>query len=270
MKRHLAILAGLGGSLIAAPGAPAEFTGISVESKPTDVGIKTCNVYAEFDEPGDHLFACYGNPVDVPAFMSVIGGTFFQHPFFDSIFPPNPALFPIFPTLRYDTFVTIGVKSFNPSNPGVPEGQPEDNLTLSAGFSQFEPTTIDLSKGIHGGGAGWFVTPDDEQGDPFNADFVAGDGRVLVAQLSTVDGDGFEGLLGINYISDGVGHDAVATFTHLFCPWDLDGSGVVAINDLLAVLAAWGDPGGPADFDGSGVVAINDLLELLANKGPCP
>ncbi len=42
------------------------------------------------------------------------------------------------------------------------------------------------------------------------------------------------------------------------CPWDLDGSGTVGINDLLDLLAGWGDPWN-----------INDLLDLLAAWGPC-
>ena len=55
------------------------------------------------------------------------------------------------------------------------------------------------------------------------------------------------------------------------CPWDLDASGDVGINDFLDLLAQWGtDPGGPPDFDGDGDVGINDFLELLANWGPCP
>lgn len=37
-----------------------------------------------------------------------------------------------------------------------------------------------------------------------------------------------------------------------FCPWDCDGdTGVVSINDFLALLAQWGGPG-PYDFDGGG------------------
>ena len=55
------------------------------------------------------------------------------------------------------------------------------------------------------------------------------------------------------------------------CPWDLDGSGGVGINDFLDLLARWGtDPGGPPDFDGDGTVGITDFLDLLANWGPCP
>ncbi len=55
------------------------------------------------------------------------------------------------------------------------------------------------------------------------------------------------------------------------CPWDLDGSGDVGINDFLDLLAQWGtDPGGPPDFDGSGDVGITDFLALLGNWGSCP
>ncbi len=54
------------------------------------------------------------------------------------------------------------------------------------------------------------------------------------------------------------------------CPWDIDGSGEVAINDFLDLLAQWGtDPGGPPDFDGNGTVDVVDFLDLLAHWGPC-
>ena len=55
------------------------------------------------------------------------------------------------------------------------------------------------------------------------------------------------------------------------CPWDLDGSGSVGINDFLSVLTAWGtNPGGPPDFDGDGTVGITDFLALLQHWGTCP
>jgi hypothetical protein len=52
---------------------------------------------------------------------------------------------------------------------------------------------------------------------------------------------------------------------------DLDGDGVVGINDFLALLAAWGpcpDPCPPScagDLDGDCIVGITDFLSLLAN-----
>ncbi len=55
------------------------------------------------------------------------------------------------------------------------------------------------------------------------------------------------------------------------CPWDCDPAvdGNVGINDLLELLAQWGQVGSSCDFGGSGV-GINAFLELLANWGPCP
>jgi hypothetical protein len=50
---------------------------------------------------------------------------------------------------------------------------------------------------------------------------------------------------------------------------DLDDDGLVAVSDLLILLADWGDCADPddcpADLDGDGTVAVSDLLTLLAN-----
>jgi hypothetical protein len=55
------------------------------------------------------------------------------------------------------------------------------------------------------------------------------------------------------------------------CPSDVNGDGMVGVNDFLDLLAAWGpNPGHPADIDGDGMVGVNDFLELLAAWGPCP
>ena len=54
------------------------------------------------------------------------------------------------------------------------------------------------------------------------------------------------------------------------CPADIDGDGQVAVSDLLAILAAWGDcPGCAADIDGNDAVDVGDLLIVLAEWGPC-
>jgi len=56
------------------------------------------------------------------------------------------------------------------------------------------------------------------------------------------------------------------------CPADLDGTGTVGFDDLLAVLAAWGgcEESCPADLDGSGAVDFDDVLSVLSAWGPCP
>ena len=53
------------------------------------------------------------------------------------------------------------------------------------------------------------------------------------------------------------------------CTADLDGNGVVDIGDILAILSAWGNKGGPEDLDGNGVVDFADILVVLAAWGPC-
>ena len=57
-------------------------------------------------------------------------------------------------------------------------------------------------------------------------------------------------------------------------PADLNGDGVVDVNDLLELLGSWGTcdsgcgPDCPADVNGDCVVDVNDLLQLLASWTP--
>jgi hypothetical protein len=56
------------------------------------------------------------------------------------------------------------------------------------------------------------------------------------------------------------------------CPADIappGGDGTVNITDLLAVIAQWGQPGGPADVNGDNIVNIADLLAVIAGWGAC-
>ena len=50
---------------------------------------------------------------------------------------------------------------------------------------------------------------------------------------------------------------------------DVNGDGVVNVNDLLIVLGAWGECNGcQSDLDGDGTVSVNDVLALLAAWTP--
>jgi hypothetical protein len=53
------------------------------------------------------------------------------------------------------------------------------------------------------------------------------------------------------------------------CPADIVRDCIVNVNDLLLLLAEWGDSDSVADINGDGVVDVNDLLLLLAAWGPC-
>jgi hypothetical protein len=55
------------------------------------------------------------------------------------------------------------------------------------------------------------------------------------------------------------------------CPADLNGTGDVDVQDLLALIMDWGSCANcPADLDGDGMVNVIDLLAMLAAWGDCP
>lgn len=56
------------------------------------------------------------------------------------------------------------------------------------------------------------------------------------------------------------------------CPGDTNQSGTVDVDDLLAVINAWGPcaPPCPADINGDGIVNVDDLLAVINAWGPCP
>ena len=49
------------------------------------------------------------------------------------------------------------------------------------------------------------------------------------------------------------------------CPSDLSGDGIVNVEDLLAVIAGWGGPGG--DANGDGTTNVDDLLQVIGDWG---
>ncbi len=206
--RTLSLLAAGGTCMIAGGQASAQLTGVSVASKSNEFGILTCNVYAEFDKPPAFFLGVGGNLID--STYTVIDGTFFQS-VFGSDRPSNPALFPVFPTLRYDTFVTLAVKSFNPNSPGVPEGQPMEQMQFSPGWPGFGASSMVLPN------AAYALVSSMPQADPFNPDYVRGDGGYLIGQFSTTDGTGFTGDLQINFYSDvpgGTQEAQLVSFVH--------------------------------------------------------
>ena len=54
------------------------------------------------------------------------------------------------------------------------------------------------------------------------------------------------------------------------CPEDCAGNdGIVNVNDLLAVIAAWGSSDDACDINDDGVVDVNDLLMIIGAWGDC-
>ncbi len=202
--KTLSVLAGVGAPLILTPHVSAAFLGITAVSKPNEFGLIVCNIYALFDRPGQDLFTKIAGTVDAPLLIQVLGGgTFYNHAFGGDT-APNSAFFGGFPSLAFDTFVTIGVKALGAN------GQPTDALIITPGF----PTGITGTQ-LFTNESGWAVTPDEPQGDPFNPDYVAGNGAVLIAQFATADGTGFSGTMLVGGYSDGEGFQAIVSFFHV-------------------------------------------------------
>ena len=53
------------------------------------------------------------------------------------------------------------------------------------------------------------------------------------------------------------------------CPGDINGDGSVTVNDVLALVSAWGSNNSAADVNADGIVNVADLLVLIEAWGPC-
>ena len=232
-------------ALIATNPAAATLTGIVVVAEPQGPDLVVCNVYARFSEPDDHLVAV-GGTASSPLEVSITGGGFYQHPFGSDNAPPANLLV-AFPSLAWDTFVTIGTGP-NPGN---------DNTRMMPPWPGFGPSSLTMTD------SGWFIAPSDAQGAP------DGDGRVLLGRF-TYEGTAIDGRMVVQFITGGVHMQASVGFCHGLAgaciDGDLDGNNLVTIDDFLALLGDWGAcKGCPADIDGDNEVGIDDFLTLLGN-----
>ena len=53
------------------------------------------------------------------------------------------------------------------------------------------------------------------------------------------------------------------------CDADVDGNGVVNVDDLVAVILAWGTDDAAADVDGNGIVDVDDMVAVILASGAC-
>ena len=54
------------------------------------------------------------------------------------------------------------------------------------------------------------------------------------------------------------------------CPADVNSDGVVDVQDLTAVILAWGGPDPDTDINGDGIVDVQDLTAVIVDWGACP
>ena len=132
--KTVSLLAGVSVPLILAGSASGAFVGLKAEKKFVDpahiiadaanipgvTSLLVVNVYATFT-PGDAAAAVIGvggsAALGIPLQINTRDGTFFQHIFGNPFTSPGAAFFPIGPSLRYDSFVTIGRKFFSAAAP---------------------------------------------------------------------------------------------------------------------------------------------------------
>ena len=199
--KTLSLLAGVSAPLILSAPSDAEFTGIKVTEKANPFGLLVFNVYAEFDSPGtDAMVAVAGTP-KTPMLIEVAGGTFYNHVLGNDN-APSPELIAAFPSLAFDSFVTIGKKTST-----------GDQLTITPTFPGVSGTSLSTNS------SGWAVTPNNPQGNPFDAaNSFPGNGQVLIGQFSTANGTGLSLAMLLQFVSNGQSGQVLFSFFHVPTP----------------------------------------------------
>lgn len=156
-------------------------------------GLTTYRLFATLPGPEDVITTVFG---DAQHPTSVQTTTSFYQDEIGGQFPcaNNPILFDAFPTLAWDSWLTLGVSG--PPDPALGEDCPQVVMSTGSPFvTEFESGngfTIDDMIG-----SAWFVVPSNTNGLP------DADGRVLLAQLTT-DG-ALSGVFYIQVLPGGVG-----------------------------------------------------------------
>ena len=231
---------------------PESCIGLTVESYVGDgwiengfTGLTAWRIYVNFDDPSDILWAVFGSP-DHPMVVTSTNGLFHNDPLFDSLwYPDNLTGSPFYYWAnQWDTYVTIGDHWPTGVDPSLSPGFGEEVGNFTGNF-----TTSN---------AAWFIPLSiPQQGMPDEY------GRVLIAQFVVAQGQHISGILNLAYSN---GEHMLDQEFNSFVLGDINGDGIVNVDDLLLVLAAWGpNPGHPADLNGDGVVNVEDLSIVLAN-----
>ena len=204
-KILLGLTAGVG-SLILAGTATADFQSLTLEVVDNGglVAGTTYDLYANVDA-GGRVDAVYGDGTNVLS-IGVNGGNFVQNIYGgNTSMDINPAFLPLFPSLAYDSFVTIGLTDST--------GNALNNIGID--FTGFAAGgTLSTDNGT------WFVTPDDAQGNESG-------GRVLLGRF-TIDGGELVGSISLQ------GRDSTGTV------WNADGVTWIPAPGALALLGLAG------------------------------
>ena len=146
---------------------------VSIEEHAVDgvAGTTTYRLYVETANAGDVLSAVLGDAVN----PIVIGSSaeIYQHPA-GGVLPSNPALLGLFPTLAYDSYVTIG------------EGTPMEALAFPSLFAQLPAWAQTFEAGgdisiTDAVGSGWYIAA----GQAGTYGVAGADNKVLIGQVTT-------------------------------------------------------------------------------------
>ena len=200
------------GSLLAT-GAMADYTEMSYEAVNNNDGTWTARIFANFDAATDELDAVYGDASD----QLLIGTTssFYQNAFGGNTSADiNPALYDAFPSLRLDSWVTIGLED-NVGN---------NMLNIGMDWASFEAGgEIQTSNGT------WFATPDDPQ-------VLAGaDLRVMIGQFTMYGTDSH--VSGVINLQGKAGDFETFNITGVTFDYALPAPGALALLGLAGVVS---------------------------------
>ena len=182
MKTQAMLGLGLVSSLVCGSVATADFQGLDYRVVATNAVTGNFNwtveIYVVLDA-GERLDACAGDGVQDKRLAT--SGTFYQNAFGGPTSADiNPALYSSFPSLEYDSWVTIGAMD----STGTPFPA-NALLDLGIDWTAFETLGGDVytTNGV------WFVTPDDAQGEAtlFTNQECVDKYGVLVARVTTFD-----------------------------------------------------------------------------------
>ncbi len=149
------------GTLLMSTIAAGDLQGVSIDSLDTGFGgLTTYRVYVDVDS-GNQVDAIFGDTDNPLAIRS--STTFYQNQF-GLHSPPAEALFGFFPSLEFDSFVSIGLLT----------DTDDAMLDIGIDWTDFESNGGD----IYTNNGTWFATPDDAQ-------VMEVEGRVLIGQFTT-------------------------------------------------------------------------------------
>jgi MYXO-CTERM domain-containing protein len=208
-KLMFTISAAAVGSLLAVGTASADFIGMSYVSVENGMaGLTTWRIYANIDD--GELDAVYGDAANDLEVNSDSG--FYQNPF-GGYGTPNAALFVAFPSLEFDSFVTIGL--LNDTGDAM--------MDIGIDWSDFE----DNGGNIWTDNGTWFATPDQPQVLDVN-------GQVLIGQFTVADSDHVFGTLNFQ----GKEADASTNWNALGVQFDtVPAPGAIALLGLAGIAA---------------------------------